>query len=99
MPTEFAIRTRYWHLRLDPRGEPSDKETPAEHPSLYVKPDDRWEQNEIAQRCPSQVKALHAAVNDLRSAVEDDNAKAMEPLDECLLNHPAGNAGERQQSC
>ena len=92
MPRELAMRTRYWHLRLDPRGEPSDEDVPMAQPSLYVKPDDRWEQNEIASRCPNQVNALRTAVDDLLTAVEGDDAKAMAPLDKCLLDHPARDA-------
>ncbi|MGD9127105.1 MAG: sulfatase-like hydrolase/transferase [Planctomycetia bacterium] len=61
---ELAIRTTYWHMRLtDP-------------PELYVKPDDRWEANNVADRLPEEVEAL-------RAVAEKDT-----PLPEILCYRP-----------
>jgi arylsulfatase A-like enzyme len=45
-----AVRTKHWFLRR-PGGGPSE---------LYVKPDDRFEANEISSRCPEAVAELEA---------------------------------------
>lgn len=88
MPSELAIRTRYWHLRLDMQREPAAEDSLAVRPLLYVKPDDRWEQNEISSRCPDQVDALRAALDDFETAVQGEHASTLAPLDECLIEHP-----------
>lgn len=62
--SDRAIRTALWHMRLtDP-------------PELYVKPDDRWEVNNVADRLPEETAAL-------RAIAEEDLA----PLPE-ILRHP-----------
>lgn len=88
MPSELAIRTRYWHLRLDLQAAPNDEDSLAVQPLLYVKPDDRWEQNEIASRCPEQVEALRTAIDDMETWLENEESGPLEPLDECLREHP-----------
>jgi hypothetical protein len=35
------------------------------HTQLYVKPDDRWEANEVADRCPDVTERLLAALDQL----------------------------------
>lgn len=50
---EFAIVTQDWFFRKVPDGYRSD-----EHIELYVKPDDRWETNNVADRCPEIVEKL-----------------------------------------
>jgi arylsulfatase A-like enzyme len=47
-----AIRTRDWHAIFPPGDEPAE---------LYVKPDDRWEFNEVANRAPEAVAELREA--------------------------------------
>ena len=39
-----------------------------ETPRLYAKPDDRWEVNDVANRCPGVVEELQAAADDFRDA-------------------------------
>jgi len=46
-----AIRTSAWHLRVSESG-----------PELYAKPDDRWEVNDVASRCPEVVECLQDAL-------------------------------------
>jgi hypothetical protein len=31
---------------------------------LYVRPDDRWEANDVAKLCPDTLESLHAALGD-----------------------------------
>jgi arylsulfatase A-like enzyme len=61
---ERAIRTPAWLLRQPPR---QNSETP---PSveLYVKPDDRWEANEVADRCPDVAARALAALDAAQSS-------------------------------
>lgn len=46
---DWSIRTAAWKLLMDQ--QPS---------KLFVKPDDRWEKNDVASRCPDVVAALEA---------------------------------------
>jgi arylsulfatase A-like enzyme len=52
---EWSLRTPEWALLLRAAGE----ERP---PQLFVKPDDRWEVNDVAQHAPDQVEALERAL-------------------------------------
>ncbi len=55
-PGQLAVRTPHWllrisnHRRSDP---PTDDKL-----ELYVKPDDRWEANEVSSRCVAEVQTL-----------------------------------------
>jgi arylsulfatase A-like enzyme len=64
---EVAVRTASWQLRqAGGDGEESQLE-------LFAKPDDRWEANEIADRCPAELAsmlALAARVRGLSLAVD-----------------------------
>lgn len=72
---EMAVRTSHWMLRQPARnGETSQTRR---LPELYAKPDDRWEANEIADRCVEETAELLAAAERYRSG---------EPLN---LNEPA----------
>ena len=74
----LALRTSEWCLRFDPPAT-GDAETSttdrgdweADGCALYVRPDDRWEANDVAQLCPELVvelkKRLERAATDLRS--------------------------------
>jgi arylsulfatase A-like enzyme len=55
---QLAIRTTEWCLRRKPAGMESS-EAMAE---LYVRPDDRWEANDVASLCPDVVEHLSAVV-------------------------------------
>jgi arylsulfatase A-like enzyme len=50
-----AIRTRDWQAIFPPDDEPAE---------LYVKPDDRWEFNEVANRAPEVVAELREALHE-----------------------------------
>jgi arylsulfatase A-like enzyme len=62
---ERAIRTLSWMLRITAKAVESDGNSLAlphsiETIELYVKPDDRWEANEVAALCPDDVERLTA---------------------------------------
>jgi hypothetical protein len=50
-----AIRTAEWCLRQDAAAD--------EHVELYVRPDDRWEINDVAKLCPEVIETLIPALN------------------------------------
>lgn len=74
---ERALRTGLWHMR-------SASQTAIE---LYVKPDDRWEANEISDRCPEVVTAMQAAAEALVQSI-DRRDEALPELDSSLLSEP-----------
>ena len=53
---------------------------------LFAKPDDRWEANEVANRCPEAVEQLSAAWNELQQAAQSPQATQLSPLSELLLH-------------
>lgn len=58
---ELALRTKNWLLRQAAKpGKFGEAELAVE---LFAKPDDRWEANEIADRCPDDVTELLAEVS------------------------------------
>ncbi len=61
-----AIRTAAWFLRESGSHEgPHDQERSYQ---LFGKPDDRWEVNDVANRCPEIVKLLIAAMGEFEKA-------------------------------
>jgi arylsulfatase A-like enzyme len=65
---ERALRTPAWYARF------ADAETA----ELYLKPDDRWEVNDLARRCPDVVEAMRKALDDCQNA-------SVSELDESLV--------------
>jgi arylsulfatase A-like enzyme len=80
---ERAFRTPAWYLRL-----PAPRSTPEEilEAELYTKPDDRWEVNDVAPRCPEIVAAMRAAHDELASSLALGQGGDLPPLDELLAN-------------
>jgi arylsulfatase A-like enzyme len=71
---EHAIRTLSWLLRISAEAvESAGNSLASAHPGktieLYVKPDDRWEANEVAALCPDEVERLTAM---LRGALQGE---------------------------
>ncbi|MGE0606326.1 MAG: sulfatase-like hydrolase/transferase [Pirellulales bacterium] len=66
---ECSLRTRRWRLHWQ---EPVDGQ-PATPPQLFVKPDDRWEVNDVANRCPH-------VIDPLLQAFQDRNIESPAPL-------------------
>jgi arylsulfatase A-like enzyme len=67
---ERAIRTPGWFLRM-----PEDA-----LPELYVKPDDRWEMNEVANRCEPVVEELVAAWDQFATICRSGEDRQPSPL-------------------
>jgi arylsulfatase A-like enzyme len=57
-PTERAIRTRHWLLASAAEARQEYGERLLNESRLYAKPDDRWEFNEVANRCPEVAATL-----------------------------------------
>ncbi|MFM2094504.1 MAG: hypothetical protein RIS70_1628 [Planctomycetota bacterium] len=70
---ERALRTPAWFLREDRSSEESRAE-------LYVKPDDRYEINDIASRCPDIVELLQSAVELFQQYVDRQQRDEMPKL-------------------
>lgn len=68
-----AIRTPAWYLRanLDPE--------------LFVKPDDRWEVNNVAVRCQDVVEELQDTLTQYELAFPDGRIPELPPLSDVLL--------------
>ncbi len=67
-----SIRTPEWFMRIpEPAGDRSTAQ-------LYVKPDDRWEMNEIAARCPEIIPELCDAITTFRQAAEHEAIDRLE---------------------
>jgi arylsulfatase A-like enzyme len=64
-PAACAIRTPAWCLREDLVATNSnvDPSGQAREPELYVRPDDRWEANDVAKLCPEVVEELRARLS------------------------------------
>ena len=70
---ERAIRTPAWYLRT------------GDVPELFAKPDDRWEVNNVADRCHDVVDDLQRTVTEYEQAIDDDRLAELPPLDDVLL--------------
>ena len=71
--SERGIRTPAWYLRDADRAE------------LFAKPDDRWEVNDVANRCRDVVDMLREAFSEYQRFLRSGQLHALPPLDEALL--------------
>ncbi len=76
---ERAIRTLAWQFRTCASSDLQQ---------LFVKPDDRWEMNEISSRCPEIVAGLQAYLTAYEQAVAAGRSDDLPPLAESLLTAP-----------
>jgi arylsulfatase A-like enzyme len=74
-PSERALRTPAWFLRQD--------ENEIE---LFVKPDDRWEMNNVVQRCPSVADEMLAALDEFQKWAESGAEEPLSELSDVLLH-------------
>jgi arylsulfatase A-like enzyme len=72
---ERAIRTPAWYLRAA-----------ADPPELFVKPDDRWEVNNVAVRCLEVVECLQDALLQYEQTVQTGRISDLPPLSDVLIN-------------
>ncbi len=68
-----AIVTPAWYGRF------------GEEPELYLKPDDRWEFNDVSRRCPEIVELLESALGAGREGILSRRADDLEPLEPRLV--------------
>jgi arylsulfatase A-like enzyme len=73
-----AIRTPAWFLRCGPERGVGPVE-------LYVKPDDRWEANNVAVRCGGVVEGLLDALEQYERAAENGTLHDLPPLEAVLV--------------
>ncbi|HEY6565645.1 MAG TPA: hypothetical protein VIY86_14245, partial [Pirellulaceae bacterium] len=69
---EIAIRVPRWFLRAKRPKEGEFPGSPAPDAVLYLKPDDRWDANPIADRCPDIVQAMWQQAREFLSAKHPD---------------------------
>lgn len=79
---ERGLRTPAWYLRRPVRAAESE----APRAELYAKPDDRWEVNDVADRCPAETEALEQALSAFESAAKSGSLEQLAPLDEYLVD-------------
>lgn len=68
--SQRAARTKAWSLHLDA----------ANKSSLYAKPDDRWEANEVADRCGEVATKLASVIDQFDELVNQGKQVSLEPL-------------------
>ncbi|HWE34953.1 MAG TPA: sulfatase [Isosphaeraceae bacterium] len=74
---EFAIRTHLWHLVVPIEPDPND---PPRTPELYRKPEDRWDQYDVAGLHPDVAEHLELALRRFAEAVGRDDLDSLPPL-------------------
>ncbi len=73
---EYAIRTHHWHLTLPVELDPDEPRKP----ELYRKPEDRWDQNDVAAENPDVADQLELALRRFADAVGRDALDDLPPL-------------------
>jgi arylsulfatase A-like enzyme len=74
---EFAIRTHLWHLIVPVEVDPDD---PPRGPQLFRKPEDRWDQNDVAAENPEVVEHLELALRRFVEAIGRDSVHSAPAL-------------------
>ena len=74
---EYAIRTQHWHLTMPVEVDPDDV---PRAPELYRKPEDRWDQNDVAAENPDVADQLELALRRFAEAVARDTIADLPPL-------------------
>jgi arylsulfatase A-like enzyme len=81
-----AIRTPAWFLR---EAKPDADTGAAPQIELFAKPDDRWEVNDVTQRCGEVAESLAKALDDFEQSATSGDWTRMAPLPEILVESPA----------
>jgi arylsulfatase A-like enzyme len=76
-----AIRVPGWFLRCE-----QNAQTRLDEHCLFVKPDDRWEYNEISTRCPDVVDQLTELFDTFAAAVRNNDPDQIPALPPLLLH-------------
>lgn len=75
---ERCLRTPAWFIR-----QASDRS-----PELFAKPDDRWEINQVADRCPDIVELAMQALTTYEQVARSQRLKDLPPLADALIVPP-----------
>jgi arylsulfatase A-like enzyme len=75
--TEYAIRTHLWHLVVPVDPDPDD---PPRSPELYRKPEDRWDQNDVAVEHPEVAEHLELTLRRFVEALGRDDLSNLPTL-------------------
>ena len=73
---EFAIRTHLWHLTVPVEVDPDEPRAP----ELYRKPEDRWDQNDVAAEHPDVTDQLELTLRRFVQAIARDAIDDVPPL-------------------
>ena len=91
LPCESALRTPAWFLRA-PRRAGENAHGPTEPDvdddqvhELFVKPDDRWDANNVASRCPTVVRQMHEQLILFQRMAKQGRLDQMPPLPDDLI--------------
>jgi arylsulfatase A-like enzyme len=84
---EFAIRTHLWHLTVPVETDPDD---PPRSPELYRKPEDRWDQNDVAELHPDVAEHLELTLRRFADALGRDALDVPPALREVARFSPPG---------
>jgi hypothetical protein len=94
----WALRTPAWHASISTERRDGsrrrDKHGPVTHSSpvaacqLYLKPDDRWEVNDVADRCPDVVETFIELQQAITQLSPDADFEQLLPLPESLQAPP-----------
>ena len=82
---EYAIRTHQWHLTLTVEPDPDD---PPRGPGLYIKPEDRWDQNDVAGLHQEVADHLELTLRRFVDAISRDAIDSVPPLREIARYSP-----------
>ncbi len=82
---EFALRTPQWAFLLPAHPHEEDK---GRSPQLYVKPDDRWEVNNVAQHHWEYVEQLERTLRDFVAATSQPGPLQVPPFPEVESTAP-----------
>jgi arylsulfatase A-like enzyme len=74
---EFAVRTTMWHLTVPVEVDPDD---PPRRPELYRKPEDRWDQNDVAEQHPEVADHLELLLWRFVDALRRGELEVLPPL-------------------
>jgi len=89
-PRQRAIRTPAWYLRkCDAQAPAASDQAAADDPctvELFVKPDDRWEANEVSARAGEAAALLRQVIRDYEQAAQDAARRELMPLNEILIS-------------
>jgi arylsulfatase A-like enzyme len=73
---EFAIRTHLWHLIVPVENDPEEPRSA----ELFVKPEDRWDQNNVIDQHPEVAEHLELALRRFVAALESGGLEELPSL-------------------